>query len=155
MDETYPIQGVASQEVLLPDIAAEILPQLFGRIIAVGGRVARVPVRLRCGFTSVAPSAFEEIAALGAAVTAEVAVHPVPGIDILAVLMRLMRLAVIESIEIGRDNGEKLRQELFTYECSNSKDTREKIQIVRADSMVDVEVHNKVEVRWVIVFSLI
>ena len=111
MKETYPIQRVAGQEVLLPDIAAEILPQLFGGIIAVGGRVARVPVCLRCGFTSVAPFAFEDIRALGAAVAAEVAVHAVSGIDILAVLMRLIRSVVNDSIEIGRDNAAKLRQD--------------------------------------------
>ena len=76
---------------MLSDIGAEPLPQLFGGIVAVGRGKARVPIRLRCSLASVAPFAFEDIGALSAAVTAEIAVHAVLVIDVLSVLVRVFR----------------------------------------------------------------
>ena len=83
--------------------STESLPQLFGRIVAVGGRVARVLVCLCCGFASVAPFAFEDIGALGAAITAKIAVYAVSVNNVLAVLMRMSRSAMNEWMKIDKD----------------------------------------------------
>lgn len=42
-----------------------------------------------------------------------------------------------------------------TYECIDGKDAGIKISIIGADRVVDVEVHYKEEIRWVVVFALI
>ena len=140
---------------MLPDVGAELLPQHFGWLVAVGGRVARVPVRLRCEFASVTPFAFKDISAFGAAVVADVTVHAVSIVNELPMLVRVFRLMVTEWMNRDRDDIKQTRQGIYTYECGDGKDAGEKISVVRANSVVDVEVHNEEEVRWIIVFSLI
>ena len=41
------------------------------------------------------------------------------------------------------------------YECIGGKDAGEKITIVGADRVIDVEVHYKEEIWWVVAFALI
>ena len=82
----YRIQRIPSQKIILSDIGAELLPKNFRRVVAICGRIARVPVHLRQGFASVAPFAFENIGALGTSVAADVAINAVVIVNELTML---------------------------------------------------------------------
>lgn len=61
-----------------------------------------------------------------------------------------------EGMKNGHTRGNKSEgMRSATYECINGKDAREKIAIIGADCVVDVEVHYKEEVWWIVVFALI
>lgn len=82
----YRIQHFPSQIIILPDIGAKPLPKKFRSDVVVGGRVARVPVHLRCIFPSVAPSAFEDFGALGPLVMADIAIDAILVVNVLSML---------------------------------------------------------------------
>lgn len=91
----YRIQCIPSQKIILPDIGAELLPKNFRRVVAICGRIARVPVPLRQGFASVAPFAFEDISALGTLVAAAVAINAVTIVNELPMLRGRFFLIIV------------------------------------------------------------
>lgn len=51
--------------------------------------------------------------------------------------------------------GKRKGKKSAIYKCSDGKDAGEKIGIIGADCVIDVEVHDKKEIWWVVVVALV